>query len=152
MTLDRYFLNRTYTPEGTTGFICDKNNKLLVFTLERPWNDNKRNSLGDAGNNSSCIPEGVYTCKKYSSPKYHDTWQITNVPNRDHILFHSANYIDQLLGCVAIGTTILNMNPRNDLKFDPKKKWMATASRDAFKKFHDLMPAEFEIEIKKHEN
>lgn len=74
------------------------------YTVERPWLDNAPYV--------SCIPEGVYTLKRHDSPKFktmqdrHDgehTWEITGVPNRSVILFHTANYATELHGCVGLG-------------------------------------------------
>lgn len=61
---------------------------LPIYTLERPWKDN--------ASNVSCIPSGIYTCRPYSSPKYPDVYEVTNVPKRDHILFHSGNRVGTL--------------------------------------------------------
>jgi hypothetical protein len=36
----------------------------------------------------SCIPEGIYTCIKHTSPKFGECIHILNVPNRDEILIH----------------------------------------------------------------
>ena len=82
-------LTRIYTPWGVHGRLED------LQTLERPYLDNKKS-----------IPEGVYQCKRVDSPKFGDTFEITSVPNRTHILFHSANHVHQLKGCVALGLSI----------------------------------------------
>lgn len=70
--------------------------KSIYDTVENPWLNNRRNI--------SCIPIGTYTCKRYSSDKYPNTFEITNVPNRTHILFHIANWAKDLEGCVGLGT------------------------------------------------
>jgi hypothetical protein len=146
--MKRFTLLRYYKPEATIGTIIDpESGKHICKTLERPNRNNQRDDKATKENESSCIPEGVYICKKYSSPKYPDTWKITGVLNRDTILFHTANYIDQLLGCVAIATTIQDMNPKNDPKLDSTKRWLASQSRDAFASFKKAMPKQFEIEI-----
>jgi len=142
-----FTLLRDYKKEATIGTIIDKDGKHICKTLERPNLNNQRDNPSTKENESSCIPEGVYVCKKYSSPKYPDTWEITGVPNRSKILFHTANYINQLLGCVATATTIQDMNPRNDPKLDPAKRWLASQSRDGFAAFKKAMPKEFEIKI-----
>lgn len=138
---------REYKKEATIGTIIDQSGKHVCKTLERPNLNNQRDNPFTNENESSCIPEGIYVCKKYSSPKYPDTWEITGVPNRDKILFHTANYVDQLLGCIATATTIQDMNPNNNPKFDPVKRWLASQSRDGFVAFKKIMPKEFEINI-----
>lgn len=50
------------------------------------------------------IPEGEYICKKaHFNRGNYDTYEITDVPNRDHILFHMGNIDSDSLGCVLIG-------------------------------------------------
>jgi len=67
----------------------------FALTLERPWNDN---TVGD-----SCIPAGTYVCKKVRSPRFGDTYEVTNVTGRTHILFHKGNGIEDTQGCILIG-------------------------------------------------
>ena len=59
----------------------------------------------DKGNqrNISCIPAGNYTCKRYHSLKYPETYIVRNVPNRDLILFHAGNTEDDSHGCILLG-------------------------------------------------
>ena len=65
-------------------------------TIERPWLGNRQNI--------SCIPEGIYPLKPYSSAKFPHVWQICDVPGRDYILIHAGNYAHDVSGCVAVGT------------------------------------------------
>ncbi len=51
----------------------------------------------------SCIPEGDYIAKRVNSPKYGDTFEISDVPNRTHILFHAGNVENHTKGCVLLG-------------------------------------------------
>lgn len=83
---------------GTFGVFL-KDNVPLVLTLELPWNDNQKDK--------SCIPVGIYQCKKYSSEKFKDVWEITNVPGRSSILIHAGNSMDDIHGCVAVGCTFI---------------------------------------------
>jgi len=66
-----------------------------VFTIERPWLCNKPWE--------SCIPDGEYRMRPYSSAKYPNVWEVCDVPGRTHILIHAANYSHQLAGCIAPG-------------------------------------------------
>ena len=95
------------TNDGTFGkMVLDDN--TTFFTGELPWDNNK--------NRTSSIPVGTYICKWILSPKHGHCYQVTNVPNRDMIEIHSANFmgdvsqgkISQLLGCIALG---LNIGP-----------------------------------------
>lgn len=61
----------------------------------------------DRGNGrNSCIPPGVYRCKRHSGPKYKNTWEITGVPGRSAILFHIGNIEDNSLGCILLGKSL----------------------------------------------
>lgn len=131
--MKEFKLIRDYKPEATIGEIRPYLEKRKICeTLERPNLHNQRDDKTTPENDSSCIPEGRYICKRYSSPKHPDTWEITGVPNRSKILLHPANTIDQLLGCIAPCKQILDMNPENKPNFDPKLKWYASQSRDGF--------------------
>lgn len=93
------YLKRTYHPEATTGSLCviKDGGELEYFkTLERPWRDNKRRE--------SCIKEGVYVCEPDDTGRF-QWWQVKDVPNRDNIECHTANYVRELLGCIAFGMT-----------------------------------------------
>lgn len=81
-------------------------NKILFEckTLELPYKDNN--------NKVSCIPEGEYRVTKRRS-KYSFKYEhllINDVPNRDYILIHGANYYTELLGCVAVGNKFKDIN------------------------------------------
>lgn len=68
--------------------------KLLCCTLELPWKKNARAT--------SCIPEGTYSMMWSYSPAFRrNTWRLIDVPGRDGILIHAANYTRQLKGCIA---------------------------------------------------
>jgi len=145
--MNQYTLIRHYRKEATTGVLITSNGKKICQTLERPNFNNQKDNPNTPQNESSCIPEGTYFCKKYSSKKYPDTWEITGVKGRDSILFHCANYISELLGCIAICNQVIDMNPKEDPKQDPIKRWLASQSRDGFAKFKKEMPKEFILKI-----
>lgn len=85
-------------------FVFDKNGNELFrcFTLELPWKENQRQI--------SCIPEGRYKVVPRFSQKYKNHLHILDVPNRTWILIHEANYVHQLLGCIAVGRTRTDLN------------------------------------------
>jgi hypothetical protein len=78
-------------------FVLDENAKILFqcFTLELPWRNNERKV--------SCIPTGEYDIVTRWSQKYTNHLHILDVPNRDFILIHEANFVRQLEGCIAVG-------------------------------------------------
>lgn len=97
-TLERF----AYTPFGTFGVLTYKGKSLV--TVEKPW-------LGNIPN-ESCIPEGMYTCKRYSSARFPDTFEVTEVEGRSHILFHVGNSAKDVKGCIAVGQLLDNKSYR----------------------------------------
>lgn len=79
-----------------------RTDKGVYYTVERPWLDNKPFV--------SCIPEGEYICKRYSSTKYPNTFQVTGVHGRTKILFHVANWAKDVQGCIGLGNGLLANN------------------------------------------
>ena len=90
----------------------------------------------------SCIPKGEYDCIKRdataSIPYQHIL--IKDVPNRSGICLHKANYVKQLLGCIAVGDKFVDIN--NDGLKD------ITNSGKTFNVLMTLVPNAFKIEIK----
>lgn len=42
-------------------------------------------------------------CRRTQSSRFGDTFEIVEVPNRSHILFHKGNLSDDTHGCVLVG-------------------------------------------------
>ena len=82
-------------------------------TLELPWRENARRI--------SCIPPGRYTLRPRYSEKYRHHLHVLDVPNRDWILIHEANYVHQLQGCIAIGRTVADINADGTLDITSSK-------------------------------
>jgi len=101
------------------------------FTLELPWKDNKRRE--------SCIPAGTYKAVKHKSPKFGNSVWIKDVPNRAEILIHPANYVRQLLGCIAVGASL------QDIDKDGLED--TTASRATMDKLLAILPNSFEVTV-----
>ncbi|MGM5482318.1 MAG: DUF5675 family protein [Nanobdellota archaeon] len=88
--------------QGTSGFFITSWG-FDCHTIELPWKDNQVNI--------SCIPQGIYTVKKYNSPKYGKCFLVQEVPGRTYILFHYGNwagdrskgYRSNSLGCILVG-------------------------------------------------
>ena len=82
-----------YTDQGTFGVLIEDGTPFAV-TLELPWRDNETNI--------SCIPVGKYMCETYTRNNGDLAWEVTNVPGRYAILFHIANTVDDLKGCIGV--------------------------------------------------
>lgn len=108
---------------GTYGALIGPKGPFIV-TLERPYTD----GFGKM----SYIKAGVYTCKRVKSPRFGDTYEVTGVLGRSHILFHSGNWVDDSRGCILTGAS-----------FDPvggsDGKSGVTGSKMAFDEFMDLL-------------
>ncbi len=89
LTLTRY----AYTSTGTYGQLTTQG--LLLWTVERPWQDNQPWI--------SCIPLGSYPLRWVDSPRFGGSWEVAEVPGRTHILLHAANKPGDLAGCVGVG-------------------------------------------------
>ena len=70
--------------------------KAFCWTLELPFLDNQPSI--------SCIPKGLYTCRRYSSPSHPRVWQVCDVPMRSDVLIHAGNTVLDTSGCVLLGT------------------------------------------------
>lgn len=79
--------------DGSFGSLLIEGHVFCV-SLEPPDKDNQKNI--------SNIPPGKYICKRINSPKYGETFEITRVPNRSHVLFHSGNIVKHTKGCILL--------------------------------------------------
>ncbi len=128
-TLRDFYLKRISSyRDGTFGVLLD-GHVPFALTLEPPWVDNQPYK--------SCIPNGEYLCKRINSPKFGDTFEITDVTGRTHIVFHKGNYgryslhqTSDTQGCVLVGEQFA--------AFTPHKAALA-ASRAGFLEFMDRL-------------
>lgn len=68
----------------------------VFFTCERPWKNNEPGV--------SCIPTGRYDVVWSYSPRFRrETYLVRDVAGRSGIRIHPANLPLQLLGCIALG-------------------------------------------------
>lgn len=67
----------------------------FALSCEDPWLNNEPWV--------SCIPVGSYKCRRVQSPKFGDTFEVTNVEGRSHILFHKGNTHHNTNGCILVG-------------------------------------------------
>ena len=122
--ISRYRVTYNYT----LGFCFIKHENDIIeyigVSIERGWRDNQ--------NNVSCVPEGTYDLElEYSDKFKKDLWELKGVPNRAECKFHSANYWNQLNGCIALGVK------HKDINFDGDPD--VTSSNDTLKVFHNAM-------------
>ena len=80
--------------KGTWGVLC-YDQVPFALTLEQPWKDNAPEV--------SSIPAGLYLCQRVNSPHFGDTFEVTGVPGRSHILFHKGNTLADTKGCILVG-------------------------------------------------
>lgn len=113
-------LTRTFQGTNTLGQldIIDGNGSVIdtLFTLELPWKNNERRV--------SCIPIGNYKLKLHTSPKFGKCYWVKDVPSRDAILIHPANYTRQLLGCIAVGLDHKDIDKDGELDLVSSRKAM----------------------------
>ena len=86
---------------GTFGVLIHNDTPFAV-TCEDLWRENSPNI--------SCIPVGMYRCVRVQSPKFGNTFEVTGVEGRTHILFHKGNTEDDTHGCVLIGERFEALN------------------------------------------
>lgn len=130
-------LQTTSTAAATTGVLILEGERF--FSIEQPWRDNVQGQ--------SCVPGGAYIMIPYYSPKHGATWCLHNpslniygsepVPagGRSYCEIHSANWSEQLEGCIALGLTGQPM-------YDPFTGLAAPAveeSQDAIKQLLQLL-------------
>ena len=113
---------------ATMGVLCVDDVPEFV-TLEDAWRDNERMI--------SCIPVGRYKVAPRNSPKFGRTYQVENVPERSHILFHAGNTHKDTHGCILLGMQFGVIGSESAI----------LASRSAFNRFMDLMAGTPEAEL-----
>src|SRR4051812_13173320 len=129
--MNRFKLIRYYTPPATAGRLYDSDGKLFCETVERP-----HHSFSE---DHPCIPEGVYTAKRYNSPTHGHVWMLQDVPGRTEIEIHVANWPMELLGCIAPGQAFGCDSINN--------QWGVKQSKVAFDRLMQATAGEVQIEI-----
>lgn len=123
-----------YTPMGTFGRL--RCNGFEAYTIEEVWNNNK--PFG------SCIPCGIYPMRRGRFPKHGEAFEIQHVPNRDFILIHVANTIDDIEGCVGPGNSLGMQQGRTSKKM----LWSVNESGLAYARFMKFMEGTDEAKIR----
>ena len=96
------------------------------YTLERP-------RTGD----HPCIPAGEYEVELRPHPRHGECYEVMDVPGRTAILIHPANWYQELLGCIALGTSV-NIIQGQYLNA-PVRQMGITRSVDACQRFMDQL-------------
>ncbi len=52
--------------------------------------------------NISSIPAQQYQCMKIRSSRFGETFELVDVPNRSHVLFHAGNVLKHTTGCILL--------------------------------------------------
>jgi hypothetical protein len=118
-------LKRVCTGKVGTFGVMVLNNVPVCTTLEDPDNGNQKNI--------SCIPAGTYKCVRHNGTKYKGVWRLLNVPNREAILIHAGNTINDTEGCILVGQ-----------KFTP---FGIGSSLLALNDLRDILPDDFTLTI-----
>lgn len=129
-------LIRSYQPQQTLGRMAVYNGiinkpKYQCVTIELPYKENERNI--------SCIPEGIYKCEKIVSPNFGRCINIRDVPRRDLIRVHPANFTHELRGCIAVGNSFK--------KIDKDNLWDIDFSRQTMDCLMEVLPDTFKLQI-----
>ena len=128
LVLERY----AYMKDRTMGVLYV--GKEILYTVERPWLPSP-DSLGGVGF-QSCVPDGLYALVPFNSPKHPDCFALScpeldvhvdqHPTGRYAILIHSANHVDQVVGCIAPG-----------LSTDDESVWHSRAAMDRIRQALD---------------
>lgn len=115
-------LTRTLeTPDGTMGRL-------------RQWHVLEEENQGNRTNISS-IPPAAYICKRVLSPKFGNTFEVTGVPGRSEILFHSLNTEEGTKGCIGLGLDVGFLKVRDEDSGEKTRKLAVLNSRIAHRQF-----------------
>lgn len=122
------YLNRFKTSsQGTFGTLMDDTGHQLCFTVERPY-------TGD----HPCVPAAIYQVESYESPTKGDVWMLKDVPDRTAIEIHTANTMNDLLGCIGVGDKLGTFNGLPSVM----------NSQVTFSMLKDELPDSFELTIR----
>jgi hypothetical protein len=102
----------------------------LCVTCEDPWRDNKFQV--------SCIPVGTYKVVKRTSLKYKTHWHVLDVPDRDLILIHGGNTINDTMGCILVGRSFSKLGNLPSV----------VQSQDALDMLRLMLPDEFTLTVR----
>ena len=125
----KLIIYRTYQKDSTLGLA--NYGFFRAYTLELPNLDNQEDI--------SCIPEGLYACRKHQSPSNGHCIEIINVKDRTNVQIHKANFLQDILGCIAIG---------DSARFRENGEPWVTNSVKTLAALMELLPDTFDLLIK----
>lgn len=140
LILERYSYSETET-EGRLWLDDDD----YIFTLERPWIDGVPGGMPF----ESCVPDGEYSLQSHIRPSgdrvlalrnpalsvFYTDQERAGEPGRYLILLHPANYVEEVVGCIAPGLVRTIAGNRR----------MVRSSRAAMAKIMALKPTSLSI-------
>ncbi len=148
----RYYCNNgeyATTKDGkilgaTVGALIDTDKTTyppICYSLERPlFFNGKANGVDNSKteiNESSCIIAGIYHVVWTYSPRFkREMYLLINVDKRAGIRIHSANDINDLHGCIGLGTFIVSNAKGSDGLFYDN---IIADSKNAVKKFENYL-------------
>jgi hypothetical protein len=124
--------------DGTYGVLLE-GTKPLMLTLEESWHSNEKEI--------SCIPTGRYLCKRVNSPHFGNTFEVTDVKDREHILFHSGNHEGHTKGCILLGLQYGELQAIDDDTGKVEEQTSVLHSKAAFSIFMSKLKDNEEFEI-----
>jgi len=135
--IKRLTILREYEIEATLGRIVNESGFTICPTIERPrfyydFENVRDDKMTPYINESCCILEGVYQVEWTLSPDFgRYTFELKDVPQRTGIRIHRANKVDQLEGCIAPVSEIIDMNKDEDERLPFAERWYGTSSKKA---------------------
>ncbi len=127
--MEHLIIDRKFYPDCTTGRV--RYGDFQCASLELPWKNNDQNV--------SCIPNGMYNCKKMWSKTHGRIFTIMDVPFRTLVRGHVGNFIRSTKGCVLFGDSIKDFNYDGVLD--------VTNSKRTFEKLMLVLPDKFWLVI-----
>lgn len=137
VTLDRF----AQSEDGTIGRLYVPGLEELK-TLEEEDRGNERGE--------SRIPPGTYVCRR---TVYHrhgiKTFEVTGVPGRSRILFHTGNTEEDTQGCILVGLRVGPLAVLDEETGERRQKIAVLNSKPAFDRFMAALEDvdEFELEV-----
>jgi hypothetical protein len=136
-------IRQAYFPWGTFGVLEVGRHKWAI--AEPPWLNNEPFK--------SCIPEGGYECVSHKSPRFGPCFALVGDgvginqgdAHRYAILIHSANFPDQLQGCLAPGKSLQPI-PIGGREWP--RSLGVTQSRQAMQEIVSSLPEIWHLEIR----
>lgn len=136
-------LHRIYSKNGdgaTIGILLSKTRKAKFWmTIERPLFFNGKSNV----KRECCIPKDNYFAELFRSNKFQKGYyELQKVKDRDKILIHAGNIVEDLLGCVALGLKIeKNVKIKNKIN-----DYAVIYSEKAIKDFYNFVNPNFDYQ------